>query len=210
MKLVLLSDTHTLHDRLTIPPGDVLVHAGDFSGHGSLTEAAAFLRWFAAQPHPHKVFIAGNHDWAFQRYPEEARRLIPAGVHYLQDSAATIAGLRFYGMPWQPEFCSWAFNLPRDGWEIRQKCAKIHDDTQVLVTHGPPHGCLDLVGATPMGCEAIAARLPALRDLRLHVFGHIHEGAGRVERDGLTFVNASVCTRAYEPTNPVQVFEVAA
>ena len=32
---------------------------------------------------------------------------------YLQDSSVTICGLKIYGTPWQPEFCGWAFNLPR-------------------------------------------------------------------------------------------------
>ena len=32
---------------------------------------------------------------------------------YLQDSTTQIYGLKIYGTPWQPEFCGWAFNLPR-------------------------------------------------------------------------------------------------
>lgn len=208
MRLVLLSDTHTLHGRIDVPPGDVLIHAGDFSGHGTLDEVDTFMRWFALQPHKHKVVIAGNHDWAFQTKASEARRLVPPEIHYLQDRAAVVAGLRFYGMPWQPVFYDWAFNLPRNGWEMQQKCAQIPDDTQVLVTHGPPFGVLDKVGGGRCGCEVLAERLTKLSDLRLHVFGHIHEGAGSVERDGVTFVNAAICTRRYVPSNPVQVIDL--
>ena len=32
---------------------------------------------------------------------------------YLEDSSIQIYGLKIYGTPWQPEFCGWAFNLPR-------------------------------------------------------------------------------------------------
>ena len=32
---------------------------------------------------------------------------------YLEDQEVTVEGLRIYGSPWQPEFCDWAFNLPR-------------------------------------------------------------------------------------------------
>ena len=32
---------------------------------------------------------------------------------YLEDSATSVLGLNVYGSPWQPEYCGWAFNLPR-------------------------------------------------------------------------------------------------
>lgn len=46
MRLVCLSDTHGLHREVRLPPGDVLVHAGDLSAHGRLDEVASFLNWF--------------------------------------------------------------------------------------------------------------------------------------------------------------------
>ena len=38
MRIVAISDTHGLHDTLTIPDGDVLVHAGDITRHGEFNE----------------------------------------------------------------------------------------------------------------------------------------------------------------------------
>jgi len=33
MRLVVISDTHELHRELAVPPGDLLIHAGDFTLH---------------------------------------------------------------------------------------------------------------------------------------------------------------------------------
>jgi predicted phosphodiesterase len=205
IRLVLISDTHGFHD-FPVPAGDVLVHAGDGCGRGTLDEARAWAEFMRRQPHPHKVVIAGNHDRCFESDFDEAAALFE-GLHFLHDSACEIAGLRFWGAPWQPWFLSWAFNLPR-GPELAAKWALIPDDTDVLVTHGPPMGILDRTYAgEPVGCEELRAALRRVRP-RLHVFGHIHEGYGTAEVDKTTFVNASICTLAYQPTNPAVVIDL--
>jgi Icc-related predicted phosphoesterase len=187
--VVAISDTHGYHDRLEIPPGDILVHAGDLTLTGALGDVAAFNGWLGRQPHPHKVVIAGNHDWCFQREREAARALLTHGT-YLQDEAAVVGGLRFYGSPWQPWFLDWAFNLPR-GEALAAKWAMIPEYTEVLVTHGPPQGIGDRVySGKHVGCEEMAERVALIRP-RLHIFGHIHEAAGRWTQQGTTFVNAS-------------------
>jgi predicted phosphohydrolase len=187
--IVCVSDTHGHHDITEIPPGDILVHAGDLTMFGSLDEVAAFDAWLGTLPHPHKVVIAGNHDWCFQRFPDEARRRVKNAI-YLEDSAATVAGLKFYGSPWQPWFLDWAFNLER-GPELAAKWALIPADTDVLVTHGPPEGILDLTRRwVRVGDADLLARVRQVRP-KLHVFGHIHEAAGVDESDGTLFVNAS-------------------
>ncbi|KAH8838858.1 hypothetical protein MCOR27_010049 [Pyricularia oryzae] len=55
-------DNLTKHWSDQLPPGDSLVHAGDLSQYGTLAEIQAQLTWLAAQPHRHKVVVAGNHD----------------------------------------------------------------------------------------------------------------------------------------------------
>lgn len=204
-RLVLLSDTHGFHERLEVPEGDVLVHAGDFSS-GKEWQVRAFARWLRKQPHAHKVVIAGNHDRCLELDTALGKPLFE-GATYLLDEEATVAGLRFYGSPWQPDFMGWAFNLPR-GEPLRAVWAKIPNDIDVLITHGPPFGVLDRTFAgLYVGCEemrmAIDRALP-----RLHVFGHIHEGAGAVVEGRTLFVNASICTESYEPTNPAIVVDV--
>lgn len=63
----------------------------------------------------------------------------------------------------------------------------------MFVTHGPPVGVLDRVSpyGHSVGCPKLLARVEAARP-RVHVFGHIHEDRGKVERGGTRFVNASV------------------
>jgi predicted phosphohydrolase len=206
VRIVCISDTHGLARGVEVPGGDVLVHAGDLSMIGAPEELAAEADWLRSLPHPHKVVVAGNHDFGFERTPDEARALF-RGLTYLEDEEALVAGLRVYGSPWQPEFGGWAFNLPR-GKPLREKWERIPRGIDVLVTHGPPQGVRDATwdGRT-VGCADLVEAVRRVRP-RLHVFGHIHEGYGRTDDHGLVSVNASLCTAAYRPTNPPVVVDL--
>jgi len=202
MRIVCISDTHTQHG-VAIPIGDVLVHAGDLSHSGEWSVIGRALRWMAQWPHPHKIFIAGNHDWAFQRRPEDLPLYLPEGVTYLQDSGIEIEGLKFWGSPWQPWFHDWAFNLRR-GPDIAAKWELIPEDVDVLITHGPPFGIRDQLPGTgqSVGCKDLLRRLEELPRLKLHVFGHIHHGYGmELDAQGRRFANACICDEAYRPAN---------
>src|SRR4030042_3074064 len=112
MKIVLLSDTHRLHDTLSVPPGDLLIHAGDVGRRGTLEELQAFNDFLGRLPHPHKILIAGNRDYSFERQPAESRSILTNAI-YLQDEEISVDGVRIYGSPWQPPFMNTAFNLQR-------------------------------------------------------------------------------------------------
>lgn len=201
MKIVCISDTHLMHLRtpINVPRGDVLVHAGDATFSGRKEEIRAFAGWFLALPHEEKIFVPGNHDWGFDLAPVEAAKLLP-GVHVLHDSGVTIDGVRFWGSPYQPEFMNWAFNLPR-GEPLKRHWDMIPEGTDVLITHGPPHGIGDLVPrGEKVGCEALRDAVVRVKP-KLHVFGHIHCGYGVYQPGATKFVNASVCNEAYEPVN---------
>jgi len=186
--IVAISDTHGYHRSLDIPDGDILIHAGDVTRRGHLAELAELNAFFAGLPHRHKILIAGNHDWCFEREEAAARRLL-TDVTYLQDEAVTVEGLKIYGSPWQPWFLDWAFNLQR-GPDLAARWAKIPDDTDVLITHGPPSGIGDRTsGGGHAGCEDLLRRVRQIAP-RLHVFGHIHEARGRWTIDDTAFVNA--------------------
>lgn len=206
LRLVCLSDTHERHGELVVPDGDVLVHAGDFTGHGRPNKVEAFGRFLATLPHRHKVIVAGNHDFLFEKDPGRARDLL-GDVHYLEDAGITIEGLSFWGSPWQPWFHDWAFNLPR-GAALAEKWALVPAGVHVLVTHGPPMGVMDRVhrGGFHVGCEALTEALERIRP-RLHVFGHIHEGYGTVREGERLSVNASTCDLSYRPVNPPVVLD---
>jgi Icc-related predicted phosphoesterase len=207
-RLVLISDTHFLHSQIRqIPDGDILIHAGDITTRGDVKEVTDFNEWLKTLPHKHKIIIAGNHDFCFQQNPELARKEITNAI-YLEDSSVTIEGLKFYGSPWQPWFFDWAFNEKR-GKPIRKIWDKIPLDTDVLITHGPPMNILDQVArGGNVGCEELRKVIFEKLNLKLHVFGHIHEAYGQAEIDGVKFVNASVCTLQYKATNPAVVVDL--
>ncbi|HND88343.1 MAG TPA: metallophosphatase domain-containing protein, partial [Saprospiraceae bacterium] len=144
MRLVFISDTHSQHGSLQVPEGDVLLHCGDFSKRGELDEVGRFLEWFGAQPHLYKVLIAGNHDFLAEEQPDVFASLVPEGVIYLNDSGCRIEGVHIWGSPIQPWFFDWAFNRRR-GPDIRRHWDLIPEDTDILLTHGPPYGILDEV-----------------------------------------------------------------
>lgn len=196
MRIVLISDTHGQHDGLILPEGDLLIHAGDFSAKGRLQEVKDFMHWFGRRPHPHKVLIAGNHDFMAEQDPVLFQSLIPEGVTYLNDSGTEIGGLKIWGSPIQPWFYDWAFNRQR-GADIRKHWDLIPLDTDILITHGPPHGIQDKTDSGLLvGCEDLLARVKEVQP-RLHVFGHIHEAHGQQKVGETTFVNATVLNLRY-------------
>lgn len=177
MRLIAMADTHGYHGQLQVPEGDILVHAGDLTQRGTLTQLREVADWLRSLPHRHKVIIAGNHDFAFQRTPAEARALF-AGLTYLEDEAITLDGVRLYGSPWQPWFHDWAFNARR-GPDIDAKWQRIPEELDVLVTHGPPAGFGDKVfSGERVGCEDLTRHLGRTKP-RFHLFGHIHEDSGQ-------------------------------
>ncbi|MEM7033414.1 MAG: metallophosphatase domain-containing protein [Chloroflexota bacterium] len=205
LRIVAISDTHGQHQGLHIPDGDVLIHAGDLTSHGSLSEVMAFNEFLGTLPHPHKIIIAGNHDFCFEQEPTQSQALLTNGT-YLQDKAITIDGIKFYGSPWQPWFYNWAFNLAR-GTEIRAKWDLIPWDTDILITHGPPYGHGDRTTRREfVGCTDLLETVEKIRP-QAHIFGHIHEGYGITSNEHTAFLNASTCTVNYEPINAALVFQ---
>lgn len=209
MRVVCISDTHGLHARMKhpVPDGDLLVHAGDLSRSGRLSDLSSVEVFFAGLPHRHKVYIPGNHDWCFQREESLARAAIPS-ARCLIDECVTVEGFKVWGSPWQPEFMDWAFNLPR-GESLAAVWRRIPDDTDIVITHGPPRGIGDCCSdGRHEGCDDLLLRMKALKP-KLHVFGHIHEAYEVVERDGTIYANASICNLGYQPVNAPLVFDLA-
>ena len=215
MTITCISDTHSIHHR--IPPdwlegGDVLVHAGDVSGRGSLREVEEFLAWFNELPYKHKIMIAGNHDFWFEKVStfavnEMLQEKYP-NIIYLNDSGVEIDGIKFWGSPVTPWFYDWAFN--RMGTDICQHWDKIPLDIDVLVTHGPMKGFLDMtLRGVSTGCPYLLEKSAEMTNLKLFVCGHIHEAYGKFEfPDGGVFVNASTLDFNYNVKNKPIVIEI--
>jgi Icc-related predicted phosphoesterase len=202
MRIVVVSDTHGLHNGIEdLPAGDVLVHAGDFMNSGyDPKDVLSFNRWLGEQPFKHRVVCAGNHDRYFQNSPHEARFFL-TNATYLENTGVTIDNVTFWGSPYTPEFLNWAFMYTRGSgakyWD------QIPDGLDVLITHGPPFGILDQV--TPdgehLGCAELLESVEQKRP-RVHLFGHIHGGAGIFESDVTRFVNAAYLNEQYKPLKP--------
>mmetsp|Transcript_108971 Transcript_108971/g.307114 ORF Transcript_108971/g.307114 Transcript_108971/m.307114 type:complete len:293 (+) Transcript_108971:52-930(+) len=186
VRIVAMSDTHGFHSDLTVPDGDVLVHCGDAASNSHWskrrhTDFAKFARWFKKFRHPTKFFIAGNHE-------DGVHAASSLGDHVLVGSRQAF-GLHFYGLPFG-----------------RRRQALLPEGIDVLLSHEPPWGVLDLALrdadsppelARPIGSPALLSGLAAMRDgsPRLHVFGHVHEGRGRRLVNGTVFVNAATANR---------------
>ena len=239
MKLVCISDTHNRHKHLTslaafpnrLPDGDLLLHAGDFTGVGRKGEVTSFIEWLVKQAPRFTygiVFIAGNHDKSFDPkffreyedfdlWNDESHLKKPTwlsdllrdlkssdpSIAYLENQAVEINGLKIWGSPITPWFRGdyWAFNKHR-GPEIAEVWKDIPLDADIVMTHGPVAYKLDYV---PRDQEYAGCE-----DLRkkveqvkplLYVSGHIHESYGWDESIDTTFLNASICNHSYEPVN---------
>lgn len=211
MTLVAISDTHGRHGEMKhqIPPGDVLIHAGDFTGRGLQSDAERFAKWFESQPHKHKIVIPGNHDAIVEAAPRQIKdAFLECGIHLLIHEELVIDGWRFFGSPYTPEFCDWHF-MKRRGSELRKLWDQIAPDVDVVITHGPAYGHGDLApsykGSLPrhVGCMDLLRRI-AFIEPQYHIFGHIHDGYGITasdEADHTAFVNASTCNESYHPRN---------
>ena len=219
MIITFISDTHGKHNEITkdLPGGDILIHAGDFMNSGwTEMEAIMFLKWFdEINNYNTKIFTAGNYDRWFELQPEEVQGILTGykTIDYLQDEELTLYfdgpngdkpedNVHIYGSPWQPEFFNWAFNLPRNGAEMKARWDAIPSNTDILITHGPPYGYQDIPGGQSIrvGCEMLRHRIDEIRP-KIHIFGHIHGSAGYYFNGHTHFINASVLNEQYRYTN---------
>ena len=224
-----ISDTHEVPNwEQFVPPGDILIHAGDFSVKGKQAEVKAFQQRLLSFGHRHKLVVAGNHEISFdtakieqnrhrfaERFPflqAENHRQIKAliadhpGITYLENSMVEIEGLRIWGSPYQCKYLDWAFQLTDKGldsvWE------GIPQGVDILVTHGPPKTVLDkCVTGKLVGSETLYAQVTKRVKPKLHVFGHVHEQHGTEERDGILFVNAAICDINYKASQMAVVVD---
>ncbi len=205
MKITFISDTNNKHKFVTndLPGGDLLIHAGDLSSMGYEHEIREFCKWYdSLDNYTNKIFIAGNHDWGFQNNVEKVKEILDfyENITYLQDNEVLVGDklVSVYGSPWQPEFYNWAFNFPRNGYELKEKWGNIPSNTDILITHGPAYGYVDKVIGRPenLGCELLTDRIKEIKP-KIHVCGHIHTGYGYTFDGDTHYINASVLNESY-------------
>ena len=205
MRFVMFSDTHGYND-IPIPDGDVLIFAGDLShGRGSLLDVDRFNKRLGELPHKHKLVIAGNHDFSFDKHKDLSKWVLTNAV-YLEHHSYNIDGIKFFASPYHPKI--WGkFELERD--ELYPVWSAIPNDIDILITHGPPYGIRDESSMGSGGKVGDKALLKAINKIKpaAHIFGHIHEGYGHSRIGSTHFFNVSICNVEYEPVNKPIVWD---
>jgi Icc-related predicted phosphoesterase len=185
---VCVSDTHELHRELTVPDGDLLIHAGDFT---FFSKRPSMLRdfddWLGGLPHRYKLVVPGNHEFLLE---EPRNRAAIMNAELLVGSGVEIAGLKIWGSPVTPLYGAFRLSNAEDR---KHHWAQIPKNLDILVTHGPPRGILDREAPEEpsAGCPELALAVERMHP-RLHVFGHIHGGHGVFRTPATVYINASV------------------
>lgn len=216
MRITAISDLHGFLP--VIPETDILLVGGDVvpDSFSDATKAWTheeqekwcrneFSWWLEKVPAKVVVGIAGNHDFVFAK--SDVGYKLP--WIYLKDESAHVLGLTVHGSPMTPEFGGWAF-MTHEG-TLNHYWDEIPGDVDILITHGPPYGYGDATemylspGQDPhVGSRTLRNKLDYTKysQLKLHVFGHIHEGYGEgtYNDDQTIWANVSHVDEYYEPT----------
>jgi len=209
-----ISDTHSYHRLLTIPENiDIVIHSGDESNYRDQyqnePEFRDFILWFANLPIKHKVFVAGNHSsFVFHNKKEVNKICKHYNIIYLEDDWTIVDGISIWGSPITPNFGNWWFMKDRS--KMDKLYASIPDWIDIVVSHGPPQGILDLSYDRDGKLEFCGCR--SLRNHMLNriqpiycLFGHIHNsydiinaGITKLSNCKTIFSNGSVvCDRKF-------------
>lgn len=229
MIITCLSDLHGAEPEL--PGGDLLIIAGDLTSNDTPKAWVSFYKWFLSQEYKKKVYVGGNHDVFLESccnsteasdlgLPEEA---LQQGFEYLCDSGTEFEGVKIWGSPWVNWFKgmhpSVAAFTKRTEAELLEPFRLIPEDTDILVTHSPPLGIMDMCydaysgKIKCVGSQALRSEIENRIKPKLHVFGHIHEGYGemrlknRFHQDTIC-VNASIMDKSYKAVNKPITLEI--
>lgn len=203
-----ISDTHDRHQEIHHVAVDAIVHSGDETSsrdpHINANLARDFFFWYTDYPAPIKLYVPGNHSIAVQNTMVSRDTIEVLGIRLLVNQETSLYGYKVYGSPCTPLFGHCAAYMMK-----RQRMKMVWDvvpsDTQILITHGPPKGILDLApdiapgsDIVQVGCKSLRNRVEEVRPI-IHAFGHLHDASdellnyGVLRRDGTTFINASCC-----------------
>ena len=229
MKIDVVSDLHGSYPELS--GSDLLIVAGDLTARDTQEQLDVFDSWLDNQSYEKKIFIAGNHDGILvnekakiyrMRFHNKLSEDVKAyeRFEYLLDSGTEYQGIKIWGSPWTPTFYNWYFMKNR-GEEIKKQWDLIPRDTEILITHGPAFGLCDQVSMSSKrvhenhaGCEELRKVIEDMPNLKLHVFGHIHDGYGTCvlkkpgygDKNNVLCVNASIMDGDYNPVNkPISI-----
>jgi Icc-related predicted phosphoesterase len=210
-----ISDLHGHYPELK--GGDLLIIAGDLTARDEIGEYLYFFKWLLNQNYRKKILIAGNHDnYLVGPWPGNTKGPFREDktfydFDYLLDSGTEFEGLKIWGSPWTKTFegmnpkCK-AFAVDTEQ-ELLKKFYLIPNDTDILITHSPPNGILDITSSDYHAGSSSLRGIVSEINVKIHVFGHIHECGGQIFNGIKTkFVNASLVTSNYETSpKPVRI-----
>lgn len=182
IKILHISDTHGFHhDMPLVEDIDIIIHTGDETSSArpivNEIELMNFIKWYEQVNAKHKILIAGNHSAALYNKLVTKETLAKHGIHYLENEGLELLGLNIWGSPWVPTFGNWYFM--KDRVKLDKIWQHIPSNTDILLTHGPPKGILDISTTRQgnieyCGDSALRKRIFKLK-LKANLFGHIHD-----------------------------------
>jgi Icc-related predicted phosphoesterase len=188
LTIALVSDTHELEREVEVPFASLFIHCGDFTMLSrSLRAIQEFNEWLGELPHRTRIVVPGNHD-EFLEDPSN-RKLISNAI-VLINEGIEIEGLRIWGTPTTP--VGPGFSV-RSAEERRRIYARIPDDTDVLISHGPPRWILDRSSGSSFhaGDQELLDAVIRVKPC-LHTFGHVHGAHGLLGTQDTIFANAAL------------------
>lgn len=188
IQLVILGDTRELHNEISVPPGDILIHTGDFSiPRRELRAIVDFNGWLGKLPHSHKIVVYGDQELALEQ--DASMRGIIWNARVLRNQTVDIEGVRIWGAAAASLYLTPAGSTESYTTEL----ADMPEQVDVLLTHAPPLGILDCAHGDSVhrGHPELRRAVRRVRPL-VHAFSHIPGAYGTKKIGATTFVNAAL------------------
>ncbi len=162
MRIVALGDIH--NEDVTVPEGDLIVIAGDFTVEGPVEFAEKFLNKIRGRV----LAIPGNMD------PKGVLDILESKGVSIHGKTVEIDGITFFGFGGSS---TTPFNTPFefDDEEIEKHISGFKAD--VAIFHDTPYGFFDWVGGKSGGSMAIRRWIESVKP-KLVFCAHIHEHEG--------------------------------
>ncbi|CAF3447631.1 unnamed protein product, partial [Rotaria socialis] len=223
IKIVCIADTHNGHrdpgfnQKLRQICGDILIHAGDFSNRGTISEITDVFDWLSKLDNfKYKVVIAGNMDGIGldkgdrhnADYMRQYFRGFPENIIYLENNMKNVLGINIYGCPYTPQFYGGFQYIPKS-LQATRLWNQIPEDCDILVSHGPPSDVLDKTSkGQHVGCNVLRQAIQQRPRLKAVVFGHIHHSFGCQLIENKWFINAAQYNGIFHRDRENQPFEI--
>ena len=168
-----------------------------------------FKPWAASLPVEQVYFIAGNHDFWFERNDLTAHQIFSSHdkVRYLKNeyvdylSTQDSKVYRIFGTPYCHQFGNWAFM--RDEETLAKKFNQIPGNVDILISHDAPYGTSDIcfegfsASKGHIGCPELRDTIIASKP-KYNFHGHLHSSNHGEELLGDTKVyNVSILNESY-------------